>query len=591
MIFNPLDKKEHKQLKMLSLNHLFPLAFAISGCKSEEEKAEEKKGNYITHEDYNLYSLNGDNVLDSTSQGSYWDTEPEDIIRFSTSNGFGGETWSDQIHVAELLKTAMNNVAYYTALNIKYIGHFSDPEVASVSGSIVNLTLDSRGYYVPYYASARAYFPDDANSHSAGDIVFHSALNNLLSNAIPGDQYFFILFHELGHSLGLKHPHDDGGTGKPTFDQVNLKSFDYDLFTVMSYNDSLKNYNFKYDPASFMLLDVYTLQSIYGANESTNSGDSNFVLSDESFYTTLYDASGTDTIDMSNFTAGATAVLGDWSPSDGSDLKAGYVASWSANAVDPTTLIWLLGTYENVVGSDFGDVIWGQSLDNVIKAGSGDDVIYLWKGGYDKVFGGAGKDDYVIFQTDGQAVINDFASGEDSFVVVDENGDFVSSEKYASSINSDGDLVISLTDGGSLEISGLNQRLAYSITENDGKDYVYIDKNQDLFELHIDNFSYFDRVVDEILNGTSSQKFAITFADIATENPNYQSKHFSDFTWIDADSLWASERNGKSTIVVRHDLISEMDLNSNYEYVGLFVTTDSFWVGEDFALSDIVSVT
>ena len=63
----------------------------------------------------------------------------------------------------------------------------------------------------------------------------------------------------MGHSLGLKHPHDDGGNGGPTFDQVNLNRFDYDLFTVMSYNDQLEDYNFKYDPASFMLFDVYKL--------------------------------------------------------------------------------------------------------------------------------------------------------------------------------------------------------------------------------------------------------------------------------------------------------------------------------------------
>ena len=118
---------------------------------------------------------------------------------------------------------------------------------------------------MPYYASAPPYFPDDANLHSAGDFVFHSALNYLLSNTISGDYYFFILCHELDHSLGLKHPRDDGGTGKPTFDQVNLKSFDYDLSTVVSYNDFLKNYNFKFDPSSFMLLDDYALQSIYGA--------------------------------------------------------------------------------------------------------------------------------------------------------------------------------------------------------------------------------------------------------------------------------------------------------------------------------------
>ena len=179
---------------------------------------------------------------------------------------------------------------------------------------------------------------------------------------------------------------------------------------------------------------------------------------------------------MSNFSAGATAVLGDWSPSDGTYLKAGYIASWRLDIQDPTTLIWLLGEYENVISTNFGDEIWNQSHDNVIKAGAGDDIIYLWKGGADNVYGGTGQDDYYVFQTDGHAVINDFVPGEDSFVIIDEGGDFVSSEKYSSNISVDGDLVINLTDIGRLEITGVNERLAYSITENDSKDFVYFEK-------------------------------------------------------------------------------------------------------------------
>lgn len=394
----------------------------------------------------------------------------------------------------------------------------------------------------------------------------------------------------MGHSLGLKHPHDDGGAGNPTFDQVNLNRFDYDLFTVMSYNDQLEDYNFKYDPASFMLFDVYKLQSLYGANTSTNSGDNRFLLKDETYYTTIYDAAGNDTIDMSNFSAGATAVLGDWSPSDGTYLKAGYIASWRLDIQDPTTLIWLLGEYENVIGTNFGDEIWNQSHYNVIKAGAGDDIIYLWKGGADNVYGGTGQDDYYVFQTDGHAVINDFVPGEDSFVIIDEGGDFVSSEKYSSNISADGDLVINLTDIGRLEITGVNELLAYSITENDSKDFVYFQKYQDLFELHIDSFSYFDSAVEEILNGTSSQKFTITFEDIETENPNYQGKQYADFNWIDAESLWVSERNGKKTIVGRHDLMSEINLKANYDYIGIYIATDNLWVGEDFPLADVVLI-
>ena len=149
-------------------------------------------------------------------------------------------------------------------------------------------------------------------------------------------------------------------------------------------------------------------------------------------------------------------------------------------------------------------------------------------------------------------------------------------------------MVINLTDIGRLEITGVNERLAYSITENDSKDFVYFEKYQDLFELHIDSFSYFDSAVEEILNGTSSQKFTITFEDIETENPNYQGKQYADFNWIDAESLWVSERNGKKTIIGRHDLMSEINLKANYDYIGIYIATDNLWVGEDFPLAEVV---
>ena len=64
----------------------------------------------------------------------------------------------------------MKNLEYYTDVQIEYIGHFSDPEVTSDAGSIINLTLDSGGKCVPYYASAAAFFPNDPNPQSAGDI-------------------------------------------------------------------------------------------------------------------------------------------------------------------------------------------------------------------------------------------------------------------------------------------------------------------------------------------------------------------------------------------------------------------------------------
>ncbi len=42
-------------------------------------------------------------------------------------------------------------------------------------------------------------------------------------------------------------------------------------------------------------------------------------------------------------------------------------------------------------------------------------------------------------------------------------------------------MVANLSDAVTLEIKALNERLAYSITENNEMDFVYFDKHRDLF--------------------------------------------------------------------------------------------------------------
>ncbi len=67
------------------------------------------------------------------------------------------------------------------------------------------------------------------------------------------------LIHEIGHALGLKHPHDGSPNLAPELDNTTN--------TVMSYN-------FTGSAArSLMSLDIAALQSIYGATKYNNTND------------------------------------------------------------------------------------------------------------------------------------------------------------------------------------------------------------------------------------------------------------------------------------------------------------------------------
>lgn len=342
-------------------------------------------GTNIGHPKPMAHDLTDDPLIDAMTTGYKWQLDATRVIDFSISSGFSGEYWVNPAEVSASLKAALGTFSALANVEFNDLGHFADPSLAAQAGSEINLSLDSEwAFFSDSSQWAQAFFPSPGNAQwpyegAAGDVYLNinSAANTLPSYA-PGSTGWFLLLHELGHSLGLKHPHDDGGNGRPTFTHIGFEALDIDWATIMSYNDDAFDNLVQWDPATPMVLDALALQYLYGPNTRTHAGDTLHALTASGFYTTLWDASGIDTLDVSAQKEGWTIYLPDFSLSELVPTLVGLASpSADLDKLVPETIVWLLGDFENVRGSPFDDLIFANGLDNAIDGGAGIDTV-VW---------------------------------------------------------------------------------------------------------------------------------------------------------------------------------------------------------------------
>jgi len=181
------------------------------------------------------------------------------------------------------------------------------------------------------------------------------------------DQYGYLtLLHEIGHALGLKHPHEES---------VNLtKAEDRWTNTVMSYNNANTG-DFKLGP-----LDVMALQSIYGPAKK-KTGSNTYTFGKDKV---IWDGGGTDTISASAQTSKVYIDLngGTWN----------WIGGKSGSIVDKNQ-VWIghFTKIEKAYGGSGSDTILGNELGNVLKGGSGNDKLN-GRAGADRLEGGSGND-------------------------------------------------------------------------------------------------------------------------------------------------------------------------------------------------------
>ena len=336
----------------------------------------------------------------------------------SLSSGKGGWT------TAQLANIDAITHAYSQFINLGFspVSNYSGYTPANVGNSSdINISLIHRTD-LPY--SGISALNTDASflyAGSRGDVVLN--VDGFGSTGLSNDSSLtttsfggHTLMHEIGHSLGLSHPHSAIINGIPTltsdysattsvgFDKLGFHisspaGMNKEYFTIMSYDDEKPASGPDTFAQTPMILDVIALQGAYGEGSGT-SGNANDVITPGAStgvtsFRTYFDTGGTDTIDLSNYAQGAYLHMGTTIAGAthlvGVSMSAGDFDTMANLAGDPSSLRWFYGEFENATGSPGADRVIGNRLNNVINGGNGNDFL-VGDAGNDTLDGGGGVD-------------------------------------------------------------------------------------------------------------------------------------------------------------------------------------------------------
>jgi len=296
--------------------------------------------------------------------------------------------------------------AYAAVANIRFT---QVTESASTHGDLRFALSDKPGTAWGYYPTTAA---------EGGDVWLNKS-NGYYTSPAKGNYAYATVLHEIGHTLGLEHPHENGmPVERDTMEYTVMSYRAYEGAPLTGYTN--ENWGFA---QSLMQLDIAAVQQMYGANFTTNSGNTTYRWSPTTgemsidgvgqgapganrIFLTVWDGGGIDTYDFSNYTTNLTVNLnpGAWTitsaaqlaklTSNGTRLADGNIANALLYNGDLRSLIENArgGTgADSITGNQANNTLWGNAGNDTLVGGTGNDLLYGGLGA-DRLDGGTGTD-------------------------------------------------------------------------------------------------------------------------------------------------------------------------------------------------------